>query len=100
MAQGAEDCLRTGDQRAPGLRYGGNRWIWVFGTEFGVETRFEKKQPDRTCRLFSPNLYKKSQVWAFGTDFERIWSFQISGYFDVWPKKRIMAGTQCGLHKA
>jgi hypothetical protein len=43
---------------------------------------------------FSPNLYKKSQVWAFGTDFEWIWPFQIFGYLGVWAKKQIMAGTQ------
>jgi len=55
--------------------------------------RFEKKTACPTCRLFSQIYTKKSQVWAFGTDLEEIWPFQIFGYLGFWAKKRIMAGT-------
>ena len=54
----------------------------------------KKKQFVWTCRLFPQIFTKKSQVWALGTDWERIWPFQIFGYLDVWAKKRIMTGTQ------
>jgi hypothetical protein len=48
--------------------------------KIGVETRFEKKQPVETYRLF-PQIYtKKSQVWAFGTNLD---GFGHSKYLDI-----------------
>jgi hypothetical protein len=61
--------------------------------KIGVETRFEKKQPVETYQLF-PQIYtKKSQVWAFGTDFE--WILAIP---NIWLFGHLGKNTNYGRH--
>ena len=90
MAWGAEDYLHAGElARAIANLRGNTDGFGHFGTKIGVEMRFEKKQPVRTCRLFSQIYTKKSQLWAFGTDLERIWPFQIFGCLGVWANNEL-----------
>ena len=82
MAWGAEDYLHAGElARAIANLRGNTDGFGHFGTKIGVEMRFEKKQPVRTCRLFS-QIYTKNH--RFG-HLEPIWNgFGRSKYLVVW----------------
>ena len=80
MVWGMEEFFCVEDQGMPWLRS-----IWAFGTKIRVEMRF-KRTACPAISTFPPNLDKKSQVLAFGTDLEWIWPFQIFGYLGVWAK--------------